>query len=177
MALNSCMAWLHFILSFFICGINDNLESKIMPRNLCSSVMGISVLFNVSLGWLCILWIWQKCTHFVLLFEIVNPFSVVHFWILFMHCCIFLSMVVLFLELQQMRKSSTYNDPLISGGRLDVMLFIFIINRDTDKMLPWGTPPPVASDQSMCCQSVSWKIGLQENFGWRWEVYLVTQSF
>ena len=35
-----------------------------------------------------------------------------------------------------MRKSSTYNDPLISGGRQDVMLFIFIINRDTDKILP-----------------------------------------
>ena len=34
-----------------------------------------------------------------------------------------------------MRKSSTYNDPLISGGRQDVMLFIFIINRDTDKIL------------------------------------------
>ena len=39
-----------------------------------------------------------------------------------------------------MRKSSTYNDPLISGRRQDVMLFIFIINRDTDKILPRGTP-------------------------------------
>ena len=35
-----------------------------------------------------------------------------------------------------MRKSSTYNVPLISGGRQDVMQFIFIINRDTDKILP-----------------------------------------
>ena len=39
-----------------------------------------------------------------------------------------------------MRKSSTYNDPLISGGRQVVILFLLIMNRITDRILPWGTP-------------------------------------
>ena len=39
-----------------------------------------------------------------------------------------------------MRKSSKYNDPLISGGRQVIILFILIMNRITDRILPRGTP-------------------------------------
>ena len=58
-----------------------------------------SKILCVRVGWLCILWIWQKCMHLILLLEILKPFFIVHFNILLMHCCIFLSMGAIFLEL------------------------------------------------------------------------------
>ena len=73
--------------------------------------------------------------HLVLLLEILKPFFTAHFNILLMHCCIFLSVVTMFLELKQGRKSSAYNKLLISEGRQVVILFILIMNRITDRIL------------------------------------------
>ena len=43
-------------------------------------------------------------------------------------------------DLQQMRKSSMYIEPLTPKFKHFTMLFIFILNKVTDTMLPCGTP-------------------------------------
>ena len=57
--------------------------SKIIPRNLCSSTIRISVESSLSTGSLCILWKLQKCMHCVLFLENLKPFLM---FILFRHC-------------------------------------------------------------------------------------------
>ena len=128
--LRSWIALLHFDLKYLMWGLNVNFLSKIIPRNLCSSTLGISIESNLR-----ILWRLQKCIHCVLFLENLKPFLMVQLFILFRHC--WSSIVLIYLDLQQIRKSSTYSEP--STPKF-TMLFIFMLNKVTDKMLPCGTP-------------------------------------
>ena len=50
MVLRSWIVSLHLILSCLMCGMKDNLGSRVMPKNLYCWVMGISEPFNVRVG-------------------------------------------------------------------------------------------------------------------------------
>ena len=91
MVLRSWIIWLHLILSCLMCGMKDSFRSSVTSKNLYCC---ISEPFNIRVGSLCIL---QKWMHLVLLLEILKPFFMVYFNMLLMHCCIFLSMVTMFL--------------------------------------------------------------------------------
>ena len=68
--------------------MNDNFQSKIAPRNLYSLTTGIYVSSSFMSGSsLCIFLNWQKYTHHVLLWDILNPFVFAQCVILLMHCC------------------------------------------------------------------------------------------
>ena len=108
-----------------MCGMKDSFGSRVMPKNLYCWVMGISEPFNVRVGWLSILWIWQKYMHLVLLLEISKQFFIVHFNILLMHWCIFLSMVTMFLELEQIKSHRHIMIHwFLGGGKLLFDLFL-----------------------------------------------------
>ena len=139
-ALRSWIALLHFDLKCLMWGLNVNFLSKIIPRNLCTSAIGISVYFSLRKGSLCILWRLQKCIHCVLFWENLKPFLIVQLFILFKHCWSWRSVVLICLDLQQIRKSSTYSEPSTAKFKYFTMLFIFMLNKVTDRMLPCGTP-------------------------------------
>ena len=53
--LRSWIVLLHFDLKYLMWGLNVNILSKIISRNLCSSILGILVESSLSTGLLCIL--------------------------------------------------------------------------------------------------------------------------
>ena len=83
---------------------------------------------------------WQKWTHFVFVSENLKPFTVAHLLIFFSPSCNFRSIVWIYFDLKHIMGLSTYSDPSIRGGNSLVVLFIFILNRFTDNILPCGTP-------------------------------------
>ena len=101
--LRSWIALLHLDLKSLMWGLSVNFLSKIIPRNLCSSTLGILVEFSLRTGPLCILWRLQKCIHFVLFLENLKPFLIVQLFILFRHCWSCHSIVLIYLDLQRIR--------------------------------------------------------------------------
>ena len=105
-------------------GLNVNFLSKIISRNLCYSTIGILVESSLNTGILCILWRLQKCEHCVLLLENLKPFLIVQLFILFRDCWSWRSIVLICFDLQQIRKSSMYSEPLTPKFKHFTMLFI-----------------------------------------------------
>ena len=70
---------------------------KIIPRNLYWLTTGISESSNFNVGLSCIFLNWQKCTHWVFVLEILNPFMVAHLLILLILCCSWRSAVHIYL--------------------------------------------------------------------------------
>ena len=80
--------------------------------------------------------LWQKWTHFVL--ENLNPFAVAHLLIFFSSYCSFCSIVWIYFDLKHIMTSSTYQDSSIPDGNSLITLFIFMLKRVTDNILPSG---------------------------------------
>ena len=69
--------------------------------------------------------------------ENLKPFTVAHLLIFFSPSCNFCSIVQIYFDLKHITRSSTYSEP---GVNSSVILFILILNRVTDNILPCGAP-------------------------------------
>ena len=137
--------------------------SKIILRNFCSSTIEISVESSLSTGLLYILQRLQKCAYCVLLLENFKPFLKVQLFILFRHCWSWCS-IVLCVNLQQIRKSSTYSEPSTPKFKHFTMLFIFILNKVTDRMLPCGTPISYSCSSESVVLNCTWNFQLFQKY-------------
>ena len=78
----------------------------------------------------------------VFVLENLNPFTAAHLLIFFSPCCSFCSIVWIYFDLKHIMKSSTYRNPSIQDGTSLITLFIFMLKRVMDNMLPCGIPFP-----------------------------------
>src|ERR1700690_4559184 len=108
----------------------DNLWSNMSPRNLVSVTIGILILLSVSNGSGCNFRLRQKCIQTVFDWENLNPFSLHQVWRLFRHRCSYLSMVRIWRDRQQAKKSSTYKEHFTPVVRHDTILLILRLNSD-----------------------------------------------
>ena len=131
---------LHFSFKYWMCGMKESFLSKITLGNLYWSTTGISDPSKFNVGLLCIFLNWQKCMHWVFVLEILKQFIIAHEFILLMACCSWHSAVRTYLDVEVMQKSSTNKYLSTPGFWQLVMLFIFMLKRVTDSILPWGTP-------------------------------------
>ena len=107
---------LHFSFKYWMCGMKENFLSKIMPRNLYWSTPGISDSSRFNVGLLCIFLSWQKCTHWVLVLEILKPFIIAHMFILLMPCCSWHSAVHIYCDAQVINKEILMNSRIQAIG-------------------------------------------------------------
>ena len=115
-----------------------SVEWRSVSCQILSSTIGMCTPSSFRLGSLCNLFFWQKWTHFVFVSENLKPFTVAHLLIFISSSCSFHLIVWIYFDLQHIMKSSTYSDPSIPDGNFLVILFIFILNRVTDNILPCG---------------------------------------
>jgi len=117
-------------------GKNKSLRSNMMPRKLVSSTAGMADPFRIRTGsW----WsLWSKNVYILFYKKKIwshwcrpNPFK---------HCWICLSMMWIYLERQQIKKSSTHREYSTPGEMALTTELIFKLNRVTERILPCGTP-------------------------------------
>ena len=119
--LRSWIVLLHFDFKYLMRGLNVNFLSKIIPWNLCSSTMGISVETSTGLFWQRL----QKCIHCVLLWENLKSFLMVQLFISY------LDIVGVDILLFQCVLICIYSEPSTPKLKQFTMLFIFILNKVT----------------------------------------------
>ena len=127
------IAFLHFILTFFMCVFYETVLSKCIPKNLTLLTRSIVLLCSFRLD-VTVEWSFRlvKIIAFVFWGLIIKPHLSHHFVILSRCCCSLICMYLMLDPLFQMQLSSAYDDVLIFS--LVGKSFIMSTNRRGDSL-------------------------------------------
>ena len=113
---------------------------QILSPEICIRLQLGSLNHQVS-GWdHYVVYFCDKNRYFIFVLVNLNPFSVTYLLIFFSPCCSFFSIVWIYFDLKHIMRSSMYRDPSIPDGNSLITLFIILLKRVTDNILPCGIP-------------------------------------